>query len=349
MEKIKKLLVFGLIFALVSTCFSSCKPKKSKYDEEETEVSTELTEDMIERPILQPKLKEAMGKYADAVGWINIPGTNIDYPVMQSQKDYTPAAGSEGFYYSRHSEDKKYRLEGSIFTFKECNFESRKKLSRNTVIMGHNMWDDTATRTMFSQLLKHFEINFANEHPYIFLSLPEQDLVFQIFAVYITEVPFRKYSPKAAFNYYSSDYMNSDGKTVKGGDGSLPVNIPKGKKYSYAQVVAAEAKKRSLYNYPVQVGKNSKIITLSTCTYKYGKTDSKNCKTVEFVIQGKLLPASKKLADKAYLTKNENPKPPQGLPEASDFVYECEGKLITEEDGKVVTVEEDKVKEKTAA
>lgn len=114
MEKIKKLLVFGLIFALVSTCFSSCKPKKSKYDEEETEVSTELTEDMIERPILQPKLKEAMGKYADAVGWINIPGTNIDYPVMQSQKDYTPAAGSEGFYYSRHSEDKKYRLEGSI-------------------------------------------------------------------------------------------------------------------------------------------------------------------------------------------------------------------------------------------
>ena len=62
-----------------------------------------------------------------------------------------------------------------------------------------------------------------------------------------------------------------------------------------------------------------------------------------------MLPASKKLADKAYLTKNENPKPPQGLPEASDFVYECEGKLITEEDGKVVTVEEDKNKEKTAA
>ena len=61
-------------------------------------------------------------------------------------------------------------------------------------------------------------INILNDY---FL---EQDLVFQIFAVYITEVPFRKYSPKAAFNYYSSDYMNSDGKTVKGGDGSLNPN-----------------------------------------------------------------------------------------------------------------------------
>lgn len=328
---------------MASTCFTGCGSKKSKYDEDESTdkqaVITELQEDMIARPNLQPKLKQAMEKYKDTVAWIHIPDTNIDYPVMRSSKDFTSASGIEPYFYSRHAENGKYRLEGSLFTFKECNFDSRKTLSRNTVIMGHNMTDDSAKRTMFSQLLKYFDINFANEHPYIFLSLPDEDLVFQIFAVYITEVPFRKYSPNNAFNYYSSDYMKN-GQVIKGGDGSLPVNIPEGKKNSYIQAIAQEAKRRSLYNYSTKVTKSSKIITLSTCTYKYGVTGSKNCKTIEFVVQGKLLSASKKLADKANLTKNEDAKPPQNLPEPSNFVYECEGTLITEKDGEVIKIEE---------
>ncbi|MDR2817474.1 MAG: class B sortase [Oscillospiraceae bacterium] len=338
----KKKMVFILASVLLALSLSGgCPFRKNEKEEVVTAVEdTELKEDMIARPVLQPKLKAAREKYPDAAAWIYIPGTNIDYPVMKSEKNYSSSVDNGRVpFYHRHAEDGSYRVSGSIYALHECDLASRKTLSRNTVVAGHNMEDGTSKddNVRLAQLEKFYDINFAYEHPYIFLSIPDEDLVFEIFAVYITDVPYRGYGAPGFF-YYLSDFPDETPKNPKdrvypkGGDGSIPVVIDEKYGVSWIQNIAREAKLRSLYNYEVSVGKNSKVLTVTTCTYKYGKTGSPNCKSIEFVVQGKLLPASKKLYDKAqFFSRNENPKPPQGLPNPNvDYVYRAEGELPEE-------------------
>ncbi|GHU85730.1 hypothetical protein FACS1894198_4130 [Clostridia bacterium] len=330
----KKKLVFGLTVILLVLSLSGGCPFRKETPEVEVKPEAEdeeLKEDMIARPVLQPKLKTEREKHPDAVAWIYVPGTNIDYPVMKSEKKDKSDAYP---YYYRRAENGEQRRSGSIWTLMACNFASRKTLSRNTVVAGHHMekGTDKDYDVRLAQLEKFYEINFAHEHPYVFFSIPGEDMVFEVFAVYIAEVPGR--DPKVkGFPYYTS-YFLPDGKEYKecrGGDGSLPAVVNE-EGLSCIQKIAREAKLRSLYNYETKVGKDSKIITLTTCTYKYGKTGSKNCDVIEFVVQGKLLSTSKKLYDKArFFSKNENPKPPQDLPNPNvDYVYMAEGELIDE-------------------
>lgn len=327
---VKRKLVFGLaVGLLVVSLFCGCPFRKETPKAEvkpEAEDDGEPKEDMIPRPDLQPKLKAAREKYPDAVAWIHIPGTNIDYPVMQKKKEEKDPGNP---FYFRHAEDGKYRLSGSIWTYQGCNFASRKTLSRNTDIGAHNMETGPDKGVRFAQLENFCNINFAHKHPYLFLSIPGEDMVFEVFAVYITDVPFRlKRGPKG-FNYYSSDFP-IEGRFVRGGDGSAPAVVDEKIGLTWVQVTALEAKKRSLYNYEVEIGKNSKLLTLATCTYKYGKTESPNCKVIEFVVQGKLIPASKKLRDRALLSKNESPEPPKVPNPNVSYVYMAEGELAEE-------------------
>lgn len=70
--------------------------------------------------------------YDDAIGWIRIDGTNIDYPVMYG-KDY---------YYHSHSESGERSESGSIYSYYNA-------LCRNNVIAGHNA---RISKTRFHQL-----------------------------------------------------------------------------------------------------------------------------------------------------------------------------------------------------
>ncbi len=67
------------------------------------------------------------------------------------------------------------------------------------------------------------------------------------------------------------------------------------------------AKEGSIFNYPVEVGEDDKIITLSTCTYKFG--DSGNQKQ-RFVVFGRLLTEEEEMPDTITLTENPAPKMP---------------------------------------
>ena len=189
----------------------------------------------------------------DTIGWIRIPNTNVDYPVVYK-------AGVENYaYYESKGYDKQYSKDGVIWADYECTFP---ELSQNTTLYGHNWHNIYTPRTqanmqandlMFSLVMSYNYTDFAQENPFIYFSTTEQDYVFQVFASYYTDLNF-------GYNYAQMSQEDF-------------------------QKVIAEAKAKSLSNYNVPVTSEDKIVTLSTCTRVHGNTNNQR-----FVVMAKLVP-----------------------------------------------------------
>ena len=118
-------------------------------------------------------------EYPDIKGWITIPGTCVDYPVLQSDAD-------DPEYYLRRTYKGEWRTAGSIFFQWDCTPESR-----NTVVYGHNMTDGT----MFAVLQKLADEAFREEHSEILLQTETGLRAYNIAAVLKTDsakVPFQR-------------------------------------------------------------------------------------------------------------------------------------------------------------
>ena len=99
--------------------------------------------------------------------WINVEGTNIDFPVIQ---------GKDNDFYLHHNFNKEKSFSGSIFVDPENNLND----DSNLVVYGHNMRNDT----MFAQI-KHFKNeNFFNANKYVTLYREGKKSTFEIFSVY---------------------------------------------------------------------------------------------------------------------------------------------------------------------
>lgn len=188
----------------------------------------------------------------DTIGWVNLPNTNVDYPVVHKE-------GRENYaYYESKGYDKNYSRDGVIWADYECTFP---ELSQNTTLYGHN-WHNIYTPrtqanaqsndTMFSLVMSYHYPEFAQENPFIYFSTTEKDYVFQVFAGFYTDLSF-------GYNFAN---MTQE---------------------QFQQVIA-EAKAKSLANYNVPVTSEDKILTLSTCTRMYGNTENQR-----FVVMAKLV------------------------------------------------------------
>lgn len=106
---------------------------------------------------------------SDIIAWIKIPGTNIDYPVLQSQEE-------DDDYYLNRTMEGQMGLPGSIYAEK---YDSPDFSDQVSVIYGHTLHDGT----MFSELKKYNEKEFFDENPYVYIYLPDGTRKkFQIFA-----------------------------------------------------------------------------------------------------------------------------------------------------------------------
>lgn len=108
-------------------------------------------------------------QYPDIYAWITIPGTDIDYPIVQREGDNS--------YYLNHTIDGVKKTEGAIFTE---DYNGRDFTDANTLIYGHNMKNGT----MFRQLHKYEDRKFFEENPEVIIYQPDQILHYQIFAAY---------------------------------------------------------------------------------------------------------------------------------------------------------------------
>lgn len=101
----------------------------------------------------------------DIIGWLEIENTNINYPILKDKN----------LYYLKHSFDRKYNNNGSIFTTNKSPF-----IDDETIIYGHNMKNGS----MFSNLGKYLNKDFLDSHSKIKIYTPECNYEGTIFSVY---------------------------------------------------------------------------------------------------------------------------------------------------------------------
>ena len=228
------------------------------------------TVQLVEAPTLTEAVKEKAAQVnAEIVGWLQVPGTDIDQPVVQTYNNSK---------YMRLNYEGKYSFQGCYWVDYECTVGNRETQSRNTIIYGHNtaVAQDDPNGLDFAQLLRFTDEEFAASHPYIFFSTAEEDLVWEVFAVLYTDTNFRYVT-----------MIDSDIDTL-----------------------VSEAKARSEFNYDVEVDPiNDKILTLSTCTAKYGYVGGEA--RARFVVMARLVEPDRELKPTVGLEKNPSIKAPQ--------------------------------------
>ncbi len=110
--------------------------------------SKELTEEPLQREIL-PKYKALYEKNSDMIGWLTIPDTGIDYPVMQTPQENT--------YYLHRGFDRKENNNGSLILEALADIQTP---SPNLIIYGHNM----RSGAMFAHLSRFAYKDFWPTH-----------------------------------------------------------------------------------------------------------------------------------------------------------------------------------------
>ena len=177
------------------------------------------------------KFSELSKINSEICGWITVPGTRIDYPVLQGNKNET-------HFYLDHNYKREKSKYGSIFLDPICQLSENPK---NCVIYGHHMADGQ----MFADLMKFSSLDFYKQNPLIsFETIYDRNAKWKIFSVFKTNTLA---SQGKIFYYVVSDFADNN---------------------SFLDYVS-QIRKRSLLDIPVDVNENDKLITLSTCSYEF--------------------------------------------------------------------------------
>ena len=188
---------------------------------ESDDIAFEVTERMLqvrELNIQQPDLK----------GWVEIEGTNINYPLMQCY---------DNEFYMNHDYKREYSRWGSLFADKDYDWSIP---SSNLLIYGHNFSDGV----MLSDLLKYADKSFYEAHPVIKLTTPEEDAEYEIIAVFYSRLYYK--SEKNVFRYYF--FVNAEDEAA------------------FNEFVF-NAKAASIYDTGKTAEYGDQLLTLSTCEY----------------------------------------------------------------------------------
>ena len=108
----------------------------------------------------------------DIVGWVQIPGTNVNYPVMQSK---------DNKYYLEHSYTGEENSLGSIYMDFRVNVDN----APIYLLYGHNVAFDG--NTMFSELTNYKDQAYGESHSSIYLKAGEEEGWWEVFAVCVAD------------------------------------------------------------------------------------------------------------------------------------------------------------------
>ena len=220
---------------------------------------------------VQPQYRAAYNENNDLVGWIVIPNTTINQPVVQA---------TDNDYYMRRNFYKEYERRGSVFMDYRNSIDT---FNKNTIIYGHNYLDST----MFSDLENYKDIEFYKTAPVITFNTIYKDCQWKVFAVFLTTA-----SPELDNGYvfnYIYPFMTEE---------------------NFVDFIA-EVQKRSLYRTGVDILPTDKILTLSTCTRDLDLSANKQEDARLVVMARLVRDGESETVHTEYATRNENPKYPQ--------------------------------------
>lgn len=132
---------------------------------------TDADDPAVTEPLMLPEYAALYAMNPDVVGWLQIEGTNINYPVMQ-----TPQSPD---YYLHTSFQKQYSAQGCLYARETCSVTEP---SDNVTIYGHNMRDGS----MFYDLDHYRKRSYWEEHDTIRFDTLTERHTYKIFAVFTT-------------------------------------------------------------------------------------------------------------------------------------------------------------------
>ena len=126
--------------------------------------------DYIKMNLISVDFNELKQTNNDTKGWIQVNGTNINYPFVQS---------GDNNYYLTHSFDKSYNSAGWIFLDYRNDINN---LNKNTIIYAHGRYDGT----MFGSLKNILSSGWLNnsDNYIVRLSTETENSLWQVFSVY---------------------------------------------------------------------------------------------------------------------------------------------------------------------
>lgn len=136
-----------------------------------TEAVTEPGEPETEPYVSPINFEELMRGNPDTIGWIRVPDTNIDYPIVQ---------GEDNDFYLNHDFYGKENIAGAIY----LDFESQGDfVGRNNVLYGHNMKNGS----MFKDVNRYKDEAFFKEHQFFSIYTPDREIRLKAVAAYYGE------------------------------------------------------------------------------------------------------------------------------------------------------------------
>lgn len=230
--KMPLLIVFTIIVVLGITYISYYLYNNYKTRKDNTNIlsnikinKTDITESKTERML---QLEELQKENKEIIGWLEIEGTNINYPVLQA---------SDNDYYLTHNYKKEKSSTGSIFLDKDFDIING---SSNYLIYGHR----SKSGFMFEDLMKYAKEDFYKEHKKIKFTTNKDDGIYEILSVFYSRVYYK--SEKNVFRYYY--FVNANNKQ------------------EYNDFVN-NAREVSIYDTGVTANYGEQLLTLSTCEY----------------------------------------------------------------------------------
>ncbi len=160
---------------------------------ENTIFGAELEQETVEKPQGPPILPEYQGLHeqnSDFAGWLTIPGTEIDYPVMQ-------AVPESSDFYLTHNYDGQEDINGSIFLDSRNDYEQQ---DDNLIIYGHNM----KSGMMFGGLKNYLDESYSLEHKMVTFNTIYEKAQYEIIAVCLSKV---SQEGEEGIRYY--DFINA--------------------------------------------------------------------------------------------------------------------------------------------
>lgn len=180
--------------------------------------------------VMLPEMAELYAENPDIVGWIQIEGTEIDYPVM-----YTPQDGQ--FYLYRNFEgEEDPTQEGCLFVDEHCSVDPR---STNLLIHGHNMKNGT----MFHTLINYKDEDFYKQHPVITYKTLYEQQEYEIAYVFLSKVYNVEDNVWKFYKFYEAENAEQ------------------------YDDFTAHCKELELYDTGVTAQYDDDLITLTTCEY----------------------------------------------------------------------------------
>ena len=195
-----------------------------------TQSTEETNEASTATRAIMPQYEVLHERNNDLAGWLKIPDTRVDYPVMFLE-------GDNDFYLS-HNFDKQYDINGLLVLDKRCNADAT---GTNILIHGHNMDNGD----IFGELDLYNSYDYYAAHPQIYFNSLYEKRVYDIMAVFVSSV----------FNSNADDFAYYD-----------YIQIDNEEDYNtYVQT----AKEQSLYDTGITATYGDELITLSTCEYTH--------------------------------------------------------------------------------